>query len=66
MMDNRNDDEYMTGEASFESKGSMKNTIGTCMKKFLLAIIAGGLVGLLVFQICLIAGAVTVESMPVN
>ena len=65
MSDIQNDDEFMAGDATFESKGSMKSTIGTCMKKFLLAIIAGGLVGLLVFQICLIAGVVSIESMPV-
>ena len=58
------DDSYVPvpdGEETFEKPG-LGSKILTCMKKFMLAIIAAGLLALLVFQLILISAIGEVKA----
>ena len=61
-MDIREDDEYILGEESTDLKSSATGSVMRCFRKFFYAIIAIGLVALLVFQIILISSAVDVVA----
>ena len=62
-----NDDSYVpmtVGEETFDKPSTGSKILG-CLKKFLLAIIAAGLIALLVFQLILISAVSSVVAQPV-
>ena len=57
------DDAYIPMDTeTYEDKASTGSKVAHCFKKFLLAIIAIGLIALLVFQIIIIASASEVKA----
>ena len=61
-MDIREDDEYILGEEPTDFKSNATGSVMRCFRKFFYAIIAIGLLALLVFQIILISSAVDVVA----
>ena len=58
------DDEFMPMDTEhMEKKSSWGHKLWVCFKKFLLAIIAAGLVALLVFQIILMSAGTDIEAL---
>ena len=61
-MDIRDDGEYIMGEEPTDFKSNASGSVMRCFRKFFYAIIAIGLLALLVFQIILISSAVDVVA----
>jgi hypothetical protein len=64
-MDNSrmSDDEYVPMDTeTMDKKSSTGHKVGVCFKKFLLAIIAAGLIALLVFQIIWMSAGAEIKA----